>query len=144
MSKVDRMTGADFQAKHSKNLKAASDEIRKGVEAVTEAPGVKAAARKDVYVAKVTSSEVHDRWARNVAKVPLEEWKKDMLEKGVGRISAGLDRSAGRITDFGDKLLAHIKSIKPAFDARRPITIDESANKAADWIREMGKFKYKK
>jgi len=144
MSKVERMTGSDFHEKHSKNLKAAGEEIRKGVEAVTEAPGKKAAARKDVYVARMQDSKVHDRWAKNVGKVSLEDWKKDMLEKGVGRISAGLDRSAAKIADFGDKLISHIKSIKPAFDERRPVTLDEAAAKASDWIKAMGKFKYKK
>jgi len=144
MSKIDRMSGKDFQEKHAKNLKAASDEIRKGVDAVTEAPGKKAAAAKDVYVAKMTDSAVQDRWAKNVAKVPLEDWKKDMKEKGIGRISAGLDRSADKITDFGDKLITHIKGIKPAFDERRPITIDEAAAKASDWIKKMGEFSYKK
>lgn len=138
------MTGADFQAKHATNLKASSDEIRKGVEAVTESPGSKAAKRADVYIAKMTSSEVHERWKRNVAKVSLEDWKKDMVEKGIGRISAGLDRSKDKITDFGDKLIAFQKAALPAFDARRPITIEESAQKAADWIKEMAKFSYKK
>lgn len=144
MSKVARMTGGDFADKHAKNLRAAADEIRKGVDAVTEAPGAKAAARKDVYVNRMTDSSVHERWAKNVAKVPLEEWKADMKEKGIGRISAGLDRSKGKISDFGDKLLTHIKSIKPEFDARRPLTLEESATKAADWIKAMGKFSYKK
>jgi len=138
------MTGADFQAKHARNLKAAADEIKKGVEALTEAPGKKAAARKDVWVARMTDSAVHDRWARNVSKVSLDEWKRDMIEKGVGRIAAGLDRSADKIRDFGDKLLSYIKSIKPEFDERRPLTLDEAAAKAADWVKKMGEFKYKK
>ncbi len=144
MSKLDRMTGKDFQELHAKNLKGATEEIRKGVEAVSVAPGQKAAAQKSVYIAKMTSSEVQDRWAKNVAKVPLEEWKKDMTEKGIGRISAGLDRSAVKMADFGEKLLAFQKTAKPEFDAIHPLTIDESADKAAKWIKKMGTFSFKK
>lgn len=144
MAKLNRMTGADFQQKHAKNLKAATHEITAGVNAVTEAPGKKAAARKDVWVNRMTDTTVHDRWAKNVGKVTLEDWKKDMVEKGVGRISAGLDRSANKIADFGEKLLTFQKSAKGEFDKIRPLTIDEAADKAAKWIKKMGEFSYKK
>ena len=138
------MTGADYQEKHARKLKGATADIKAGVEALTEAPGKKAAEAKDVYVAKMTDSATHDRWARNVSKVTLEDWKKDMTEKGIGRISAGLDRSKGKIADFGGKLISFIKSAKPEFDKKRPLTLDEAASKAADWIKKMGEFKYKK
>jgi hypothetical protein len=144
MSKIDRMTGADFQALHAKNLKAATDEIRKGVDAVTVSPGQQAAAAKDVYVAKMTSAEVQDRWAKNVSKVNLDDWKNKIKNKGIGRISAGLDEAATKIQDFGDKLIAFQKSALPAFNSRRPLTVDDAAQKAADWIKKMGEFKYKK
>lgn len=144
MAKIERMTGSDFQAKHAANLRGATEEIRRGVDAVTTAPGQKAAARKNVWVDRMTSASVQERWAKNVGAVPLESWKADMKEKGVGRISAGLDRSADKIRDFGEKLLSYEKSLKAKYDERRPLTLDESAQKAADWIRDMGKFSYKK
>jgi len=144
MSKIDRMTGRDYQEKHARNLKGATSEIRAGVEALTESPGKKAAERSDVWVQRMTDSAVQERWKRNVGKLSLDDWKKDMVEKGVGRISAGLDRSSDKIADFGDKLISHIKSIKPEFDKRPVLTLDDAASKAADWIKAMGKFSYKK
>lgn len=135
------MTGKDFQEKHARNLKAASDEIRKGAEAVTVAPGVKAAEQRKAWETKMASKEVQDKWANNVRKVSLDDWKKDMIEKGVGRISAGLDRSADKIAAFGDKLISFEKSAKAEFDKIHPLTIDESADKMVKWIKKMHEFK---
>jgi hypothetical protein len=92
----------------------------------------------------MTDGKVQDRWAKNVAKVPLEDWKKDMIDKGIPRISAGLDRSKEKIADFGDKLIAFQKGAKAEFDKIRPITIDEAADKASKWVKKMGEFSYKK
>ena len=134
------MTGKDFQEKHARNLKAASDEIRKGVESVNVAPGVKAAEQRKAWEAKMSSKEVQDKWERNVKGVSLDDWKKDMIEKGVGRISAGLDRSADKIAEFGDKLISFEKSAKAEFDKIHPLTIDESADKMVKWIKKMHEF----
>jgi len=144
MAKIDRMTGRDYQEKHAKNLKGATDEIRRGVDALTKSPGVSASEEKDVWVARMTDTEVQERWARNVAKVPLEEWKADMKEKGIGRISAGLDRAKTKIADFGDKLLAFQKGALPEINARKVLTLDDAIAKADAWIRKMAEFKYKK
>jgi len=144
MSKLARMTGKDFQEKHAAKLKAASDDIRKGVDALTKSPGISAAESADIWKTRMTDSEVQNRWERNVSKVTLEDWKKDMKDKGIGRISAGLDRAKDKIADFGSKLLSFQKGAVEEFKEIKPLTLDEAADKAAKWVKKMGEFSYKK
>lgn len=58
-----------------------------GINDLTEAPGMLAAAKKADYVAGVQNSQ--DKWADNVSAVTLDEWKTDMTGKGFANMATG-------------------------------------------------------
>lgn len=136
-----RMTGADFADKWARRLSGATEDIRKGVEAVTEAPGSKAAAKKAKWAAKMTDAATHDKWAKNISAVTLEEWKRRTLEVGVGRVSSGVSASVGKMAKFGEQLLAYQESNLPKIKAMPDITLGDSKARMDAWFDIMSKFK---
>ena len=136
-----KLTAEEFAEKHARRLKGAIEDVRSGVQRVTEAPGPKAAAKKDKWVARLTASETQDKWARRVGAVTLESWKSDMLEKGVNRISGGIDRAHDKVVDFASKLIDHQNRGLTTIEKMPDLTLEDSVNRASAWIRHMATFK---
>lgn len=63
-----------------------------GINAVTQAPGIAAAAAKDRYVSGVTQNA--DKFAANVAAVDLGTWKSMSTTKGPSRLASGAQAGA--------------------------------------------------
>lgn len=135
-----RVTADEFQEKHNRRTKAALEDMRKGVERVTEAPGVKAAKAQDKMRAKLVESIDSGKWGKRVAAVSLDDWKKDMVEKGVGRVSAGLDRSADKVRSFAEQLIAHENKLLGTIERMPDLTLEDSIARATSWIRGMSEF----
>lgn len=136
-----KLTPEEFAEKHARRLKAAIDDIRAGVERVDVAPGQKAAAKKGKWVAKMTEKATQDKWARRVADVPLEEWKRKTLNKGVGRVAAGIDEAHDKVVDFATALIEHENRGMADIEKMPDLTLEDSVARASAWIRHMSKFK---
>lgn len=94
-------------AKWASRLSAATPEITAGVNAVQTAPGQKAAAQKALWVQRVQNSA--DKWARNVSRVSLEDWKQAMLTKGVNRIGSGAQAAVPKMQQFMAEFLPYVE-----------------------------------
>ena len=136
-------TPSEFADKWSRRLKGAVEDIRKGVERVTESPGKKAAEKFDKWVAKITAEETQKKWKENVSKVDVGEWKEMMINKGVPAISRGVDMAKSKVEDFASQLLAHIEAGLKKIEAMPDLTLEDSIARATEWIRHMAKFKKK-
>lgn len=141
MAKTVRVTAAEFADKHNRRTKAALDDMRRGIERVAEAPGIGAAKQQDKMRAKILASIDDGTWARRVSSVPLDEWKKDMLEKGVGRVAGGLDRAKGKVQEFAEKLITHQNSLLVKIDPMPSLTLEDSITRMTAWVRGMAEFK---
>ena len=138
-----KLTPAQAREKHARRLKGAIEDMRIGIEAVTEAPGKKAAAAQEKMRAKLTESVRDGTWARRVAGITLEEWKKLMLEKGLGRIAAGIDGSADKVERFFEQLFPFQDALKTKIEALPDLTLEDSINRMNVWVRGMATFKPK-
>lgn len=136
-----KLTPEQYAEKWGRRLKGAIPDVETGVDRVTEAPGKKAAAAKNKWIAKLTSKSVQDKWERRVGAVPLEVWKQKMLTKGVGRIAAGVDDAGPKVTAFAIKLFAHQNSGLTKIDAMADLTLEDSIGRATAWIRHMAAYK---
>ena len=141
MPKRVRVTPEEFQEKHARRTSAALEDMRKGVERVTEAPGAAAAEQVKKMRQNVIAAIDNGKWARRVASVSLEDWKADMLDKGVGRVSGGLDRAKDKTIDFATKLIAHQNAILAKLDTMPTLTLEDSIARMTTQVREMVKFK---
>lgn len=92
------LNAADVAAKWSRNLGASGDQIRKGVNAVTEAPGKLAAKEVDRYLQGVQMNS--KKWQKALEKVTLQDWQKAVIEKGLARIANGATAAKPKFEAF--------------------------------------------
>ena len=136
-----RVTAEEYQEKHARRLKASVEDIRRGIERVTTNPCEEAAKKADKMLAKLSEAVQSGKWANNLKKVSLEEWKKKMTEKGVPRISGGIDGAKDKVIAFAKDLLPHVDTGVSKVKAMPDLTIDDSINRASAFIRHMADFK---
>jgi hypothetical protein len=142
-SKV-RLTAAEFREKHARRTKAATADMAEGVKRVTVAPGKLAAAKEDKMKQNLVASIDSGKWRERVAAVDLGEWQDKMLTKGVGRVAAGIDGAGDRVENFAGQLISHQNSLLGKIGSMPDMTLEDSVNRASEWIRGMGKFTYKR
>ena len=138
-----RLTPQQVTEKHARRLKGSIQDIQDGVNAVTQAPGVKAAAKKDKMLANLTAAVQSGKWGDRVSKVTLEDWKTSMIQKGLGRIAQGVDGSQQKIADFYAQLLPFQDSVKAKINAMPDLTLEDNLNRMVANAREMAKFRRK-
>ena len=137
---MSKLTPKEAQEKHARNLKAAVPDITLGVERVTEAPGVKAAAKSAKMLANLTKSVQDGTWGKRVAAVSLEEWKGHMIEKGIPRISAGIDGAAAKTEEFFSQLFSYQDTLQGELRGMPDLTLEDSISRMTKWVRGMAKF----
>lgn len=139
-----RVTPDEFVAKHAKRTIAAIPEYKAGIDRVDEAPGVKAAAKADKMLVKLTEAVQSGKWAERVASVSLSDWKAAAKEKGATRINAGVAGSASKVRAFASQLLPELARIKSEVDAMPDLTLEDSIARMTHQVRSMSEFEFKR
>jgi len=134
---MSKVTATEYAEKWSRNMKGSTTDIRRGVENVTEAPGAKAARKSDKMLAGVQRAIADGTWQRAVAAVSLEDWKRATLDKGLGRIAAGVDNAQQSQVQMAEKLLAAVDSVKATVDQMPDDTLEDRIAKSAAFQRGM-------
>lgn len=138
-----KVTAQQYADKWGRRLKSATTDIRNGVERVTEAPGVKAARQSDKMLAGIQQAISDGRWQRAVANVTLEDWKSATLEKGIGRIAAGVDSALPKQIQMAEKLLAAVDSVNGQVQNMPDTTLDDRINRMVAFSRGMSEKRIK-
>ena len=107
---MTRTTAAQWLDKWGRRLSASTPDIQTGVDRVTTAPGVSAAAAQDRMLAGVTAAVTSGVWANQVSKVPLQTWKDSMKNKAIPRLQQGISTAQQNKT-------ANIQNLLSAVDA---------------------------
>lgn len=135
-----RLTPEEFQEKHARRLKGSTLDIQRGIERVNVAPTKLAAAKIDKMKAHLDEAFASGKVKRSLEAVTLEDWKRKALDVGVGRISAGIDASSGKVTAFAAKLLPAIDAAVAKVKVMPDLTLEDSINRMTTMVREMSKF----
>lgn len=135
MSFDPNAAAADWAA----NLAAAGPKIQRGIDAVTVAPGVKAAQQKGAYTAGVAASA--DKWARNTQAVSLPEWQAAARTKGLPRIAQGAQAAQPKMAAFLQKVAPHINAGVSALPPRGGL--EQNLQRATAFARHMATFQNK-
>jgi len=138
-----KLTPDEFADKHARRLKGAIEDMRAGIEKVTEAPGAAAAKKATKMLTNLTAKVQDGTWAKRVSAVPLDEWKRKMIDKGLPRVAGGIDASRAKIVDFAGQLLPAVDAAQARVRAMPDLTIEDSINRMTTFVREMAKFKKK-
>ena len=136
-----KLTAQEFQEKHARRLKGAIDDMRKGVERVTVSPTEKAAAKQDKMRANIVASIDNGKWAAGLKRVTLDDWKTKMINKGVNRVSGGIDEAAPKVVAFASELLPYIDSVQAKIKTMPDVTLEDNIGRMTEFIRGMAKFK---
>lgn len=136
-----KLTATEFQEKHARRLKAAVEDVRKGIDRVTENPCEKAAAKKDKMLTNLTAAVNSGKWEAGLKRVSLEDWKKAARDIGVNRIAAGIDGAKSKVIAFAEVLLPHIDRQLEKIKAMPDVTLDDNINRMTHFIRGMAEMK---
>lgn len=136
-----KLTASEFQEKHARRLKAAVEDVRKGIDRVTENPCEKAALKQDKMLTNLTAAVTSGKWAAGLKRVSLEDWKKNARDIGVNRIAAGIDGAKTKVIAFAEQLLPHIDREKAKIAAMPDVTLDDNINRMTSFVRGMANFK---
>jgi len=136
-----KLTPTEFQEKHARRLKGAVEDVRRGIDRVTESPTAKAAAKQDKMLTNLTASINSGKWAAGLKRVSLDDWKKKTRDVGVNRIAAGIDAAKDKVVAFAEDLLPHIDRGKDKIKGMSDVTLDDNINRMTTFIRHMSEMK---
>ena len=135
-----KVTPQEFQEKHARRLKGSLEDMRRGIERVSVAPTQQAASKQEKMRAKLNEAIDNGVWANGLKKVTLEDWKSAMIDKGLVRVSGGIDKAAPKVVDFASRLLPAVDAAAAKVKAMPDITIEDSIARMSTFAREMSKF----
>ena len=138
-----KLSAEQYAEKQARNLKNSLPDIRAGIERVSTAPGVAAAAAQTRMKDNLNRAIDDGRWAAKVRGVSLEEWKSAALNKGVDRIAAGIDQAYQKQVTMAGRLLAAVDSSAAKSNAMPKGTIQDSIARMTAFVEDMHKFKGK-
>ena len=136
-----KVTPNEFAEKWARRLSGATEDIRRGVEKVSEAPSKKAVQKKEKMIARWTEAVQSGKWENALQKVSLEEWRAKLINKGLARIAQGVTDAQGKVEDFAAQLLPYIDNVKKKIETMPDRTLEDRINRAVAFMREMAKFK---
>lgn len=136
-----KLTATEFQEKHARRLKAAVEDVRIGIDRVTENPCEKAALKQDKMLTNLTSAVTSGKWSAGLKRVSLEEWKRKARDIGVNRIAAGIDGAKEKVVSFAEVLLPHIDRGLDKIKGMPDLTLDDNINRMTNFIRHMADLK---
>jgi hypothetical protein len=137
------LTPQEFADKHNRRTKAALEDMSNGINKVTIAPTMQAAATQNKMLANLQASVQNGTWANRLKAVSLESWKDKMINKGIPRVAGGLDASIGKVQEFAAQLLPAIDSAVAKVKSMPDLTIEDSISRMTTFVREMSKFSKK-
>jgi hypothetical protein len=138
---TQKMTPQDIAEKHNRRTKAAVQDLVKGVQGVEVNPATQAVAKKAKLMQNWNDAMQSGKWERGMKRVTLDSWKASMIDKGAGRVAAGLDASLGKTVEFFAELIPFQNDLSKKIENLPDLTIEDSINRAATWIRGMGNFR---
>ena len=139
-----KLTPQQFRQKWQRNIKSSTEDIKIGINNVTEAPGKKAAAAQELMKAKLVESIDSGKWGNAVSKVTLEDWKEKILTKGIPRISAGVDAAGAKVEEMAEQLLRNVDASVAVVNQTPRGDLEANINRMTTFAREMHKRKIKK
>ena len=133
-----RLTPEEAAAKWAQRTAAASSDYAEGVERVTQAPGAKAAAKRQKWEAGIRDSA--GKWERRVGSVSLEDWKQSVRDKGAARFAQGASAAEGKMAEFQREFQPHSDRVAERAAQMPDATLEDRIAKANFVMRENAKF----
>ena len=138
-----KVNANEYAEKWGRRLKGSTEDIRRGINRVSVAPGEAAAAQIELMKANLMKSLEDGTWERNVRAVGLDEWKDKILNKGLQRIGAGVDAAQNKQVAMAEKLLAAVDASVEVVNRTPRGDLETNISRMTTFAREMNKRKIK-
>lgn len=102
------LTATQVQAKWLANYQGATTAMTQGAQAVTTAPGLKAAAQQALWLQRLQASAA--KWAKNVSAVSLAEWQTNYINLGIPNGQQGAQAKQNKYGTFYSAYLTFLQS----------------------------------
>jgi hypothetical protein len=133
-----RGTAASITEKWKTRTAGATQQVIDGVQRVQTAPGAKAAAQKQVWLANLTAKA--DKWENNVKAVSLQSWQAATVS-GAQRISAGVQAKAHKMESFLTEFLPHVERVQAKVHAMPRGNLEQNLTRMLENARGLAQFK---
>lgn len=138
-----RLSGGDITQKWMRNMGNAVNDIVDGINAVSESPAQKAIAAQDKMLQNVTQAITSGRWANQLGKVQLGDWKTKTAQKVRERLVGGVQAAQSKHQQFANWLVNRLNGVLPEINAMPDLTLNDSVARATRIITYMAEQKYK-
>lgn len=135
------LTAQQIATNWKNGMANSTEKLRAGIQAVTEAPTQKAARRSDAYLAGVQRAVADGRWQAGLNRVTLEQWKDQMLNKGVPRVAAGAAAAQTKVADFFTQFIPHLQSGLAKLASMPRGDLDTNIARATEMMRHNAQFR---
>ncbi len=134
-----KVNATEYAEKWARRIKGSTEDIRRGVQRTSEAPGMAAARQKELMKQKLIASIDDGTWERNVSAVTLQDWQDKMLDKGIPRLSAGVDSAQAKQVQMAEKLLADVDASVAVVNQTPRGDLEQNITRMTTFAREMAK-----
>lgn len=125
-----------------RNIRTAGESVRSGVQAVTEAPGARAAQNAAGYLNGVQNNV--DKWRANVGSVSLNSWRDSMLTLGVPRMAQGAEKNVSKTVAALRQIIPHVEAGKEALKATPRGDYSANIQRMNQFIEHMHQLKVRR
>lgn len=139
-----KLSPQEYADKWARRLSGATEDIRRGIERVTEAPGMAAARAKELMKQKLIQALDDGTWEAQVKSVTLEEWKKQAAGKGVERIASGVNAAKDKQVPMAEKLLAAVDATVAEVNKTPRGDLESNITRMTTFARGMAKRKIRR
>ncbi|MGH9459890.1 MAG: hypothetical protein ACRD1X_01640 [Vicinamibacteria bacterium] len=138
---MKNLTPREIAEKQVRKSQAATEDYVRGVEAVTEAPGVRAVKKKDKLKANFAKAIDSGKWEENTLAAGLDGWKEPTRTKGAERYASGVAASLPKLEAFHDEFIPFLRSHTAKIDAMPDATVEQRLTKMRANAEGISKFK---
>ncbi len=136
-----KVNAQEYAEKWARRMRGATEDVRRGVEKVTVAPGELAAQNEAALLQNFVESVNSGRWAARVRGVSLQDWQKATLDKGIARIGPGVEAAQPKMARIAAELLPAVDAAAAAANALPKVTLEDSIQRMTTFVRKMAEFK---
>ena len=137
---MPRVTPEEGARKLIDRARAAAPHIAEQVRKVTVAPTEAAAQKIDKMRTNVIKAIDDGKVERGLRRVSLSDWQSAMINKGVPRITQGLEQAETKIVEFNREFYPHLERVQAEVDAMPDTTLEDNIARAVHNIRRNAEF----
>lgn len=134
------ISATDAAEKHARRTIGAVEDYKAGVTRVTESPTAKAAASKDKWIAGIQRAAEKGKFEAGLRRVSLDQWKSKTLNKGAGRIPAGVNESKPKTEAFFKDFLPHVAAGQAKLSGMPSNTLEDNIGRMVEMTRHNAGF----